>query len=147
MTLPLYPSMMLVRTHFLQESKVPTSNTEEGRWVRGVNEGKSDAVSLLYDISGVQEAKIPRFCHSPCPFPISSPDMTKVDDRFIDKAHSQPMEKKGSSKIRQNQEESNIPFIFPHLFIPGPQLILTPPDEVAELLVVGVVVVLDSEQH
>lgn len=31
--------------------------------------------------------------------------------------------------------------------IPGPQLILTPPDKVPELLIVRVVVVLDSEQH
>lgn len=31
--------------------------------------------------------------------------------------------------------------------VPGPQLVLTAPDEVSKLLVVGVVVVLDSEEH
>lgn len=31
--------------------------------------------------------------------------------------------------------------------VPWPQLILTAPDEVSKLLVVGVVVVLDSEEH
>lgn len=31
--------------------------------------------------------------------------------------------------------------------VPGPQLVLTAPDKVSELLVVGVVVVLDSEEH
>lgn len=31
--------------------------------------------------------------------------------------------------------------------VPGPQLILTAPDKVSKLLVVGVVVVLDSEEH
>ena len=31
--------------------------------------------------------------------------------------------------------------------VPGPQLILTAPDEVSKLLIVGVVVVLDSEEH
>lgn len=31
--------------------------------------------------------------------------------------------------------------------VPGPQLILTAPDEVPKLLIVGVVVVLDSEEH
>lgn len=31
--------------------------------------------------------------------------------------------------------------------VPGPQLVLTTPHEVSKLLVVGVVVVLDSEQH
>lgn len=34
-----------------------------------------------------------------------------------------------------------------HVLVPGPQLILTPPDEVTELLIVRVVVVLDPEQH
>lgn len=31
--------------------------------------------------------------------------------------------------------------------VPGPQLILAAPDEVSKLLIVGVVVVLDSEEH
>lgn len=34
-----------------------------------------------------------------------------------------------------------------HTPIPGPQFIFTPPDKVAELLIVRIVVVLDSEQH
>lgn len=39
------------------------------------------------------------------------------------------------------------PSIHTQVCIPGPQLILAPPDEVPELLIVRVVVVLDSEQH
>lgn len=31
--------------------------------------------------------------------------------------------------------------------VPGPKLVLTAPDEVSKLLIVGVVVVLDSEEH
>ena len=35
----------------------------------------------------------------------------------------------------------------PRTHAPGAQLILAPPDKIAELLIVSVVVVLDSEQH
>ena len=87
---------------------VPVSNPEGGRWVRKANDGKDSNVSLLSDIPGVPETKIPRFCHSPCPFPISNPDRTKANDTliYLSKINKSPFislwkKKKRSSKITQ----------------------------------------------
>lgn len=53
------------------------------------------------------------------------------------------------NRVKSSQMEARIPRPSAHTdtLVPGPQLVLAPPDEVAELLVVRIVVVLDSEQH
>ena len=126
---------------------VPSIRQEvEGGQAEWLINQKSTDVSLLSHIPGVQKAKIPRF-FLPVPVPSrSSPNMAKVTITII--YLIQPILSlwgKESSKVRWNQQEFAPPHT--HMLIPGPQLVLTPPDEVAELLIVRVVVVLDSEQH
>ena len=98
----------------------------------------------------VQEAKIPRSFHSPHPLPTLSPHMTWVTATLIyfTKPIISPW-RKGSNKVKWEQGEVTAALTptHPRTHAPGAQLILAPPDKIAELLIVSVVVVLDSKQH
>ena len=68
---------------------------------------KSAEVSLLSNIPEVQEAKIPRFFHSPYPLPTLSPDMTWVNSSllyFLKTIIS--LWRKGSNKVKWEQGAS-----------------------------------------
>lgn len=112
----------LVGTHSLKESKFPISKTEGRRWSRGVIAWQSADVSLLPDIPGVQEATMPRFSHysCPCPFSISSPDITKVTATLTYLVKPiVSLWNKGFSEVEWEREEFTIPLILIHPYL-GP---------------------------